>query len=95
MIEFKSRNNSGRLVPIESGRDLPFDIVRVFFVTDVPIGETRGKHAHKQCSQVLVCLNGECLVECDDGSSKRTFVLDSPDQGLLIPPSIWASQCVQ
>ncbi len=55
-------------------------------------GGIRGRHAHKECSQLLVVLNGRCVVTCDDGTNKKAHTLIEPDQGLLIPPTIWAEQ---
>ena len=52
----------------------------------------RGQHAHKDCEQFLVCLNGEVEVTCDDGIEKKLFLLDSPKKGLYIPKSIWQIQ---
>ncbi|WP_458760232.1 sugar 3,4-ketoisomerase [Afipia sp. TerB] len=71
--------------------DLPFDIVRVFFVSAVE-GAKRGMHAHKRCSQFMICTSGEIEVICDDGEATRSFALDRPNLGLLVPPGIWATE---
>lgn len=52
----------------------------------------RGRHAHKECAQLLVCLEGRCLVTVDDGSERTSHNLNHPDQGLFIPPGVWAEQ---
>lgn len=83
---------NGNLGFIEGGRDLPFQIARAFFVYGVHAGDIRGHHAHKRCNQFLICVHGRVDVTCDDGTKRRTFVLDSPLKGLHIPPSIWAEQ---
>jgi hypothetical protein len=70
---------------------LPFTIERVFFVR-AAAGAQRGKHAHRRCSQFMMCVSGAIEVTCDDGEAKRTLVLDRPNLGLLVPPSIWATE---
>jgi hypothetical protein len=71
--------------------DLPFAIVRLFFVR-AAAGAQRGMHAHRRCSQFMMCVSGAIEVTCDDGEAKRTLVLDRPNLGLLVPPSIWATE---
>lgn len=83
--------DDGELVVIEYGETLPFPALRVFTVRAVQ-GAVRGRHAHKQCSQFLVCVHGSIEVECDDGNSKAVFLLDSGNIGLLVPPTIWARE---
>jgi dTDP-4-dehydrorhamnose 3,5-epimerase-like enzyme len=83
--------NNGRLVVIEGQKDVPFSILRSFIVY-AENGDVRGQHAHKKCSQLLICLNGKILVKCNDGESLVDYTLDNPIQGLLIPPGIWAEQ---
>lgn len=84
-------NETGRLVVMESANGFPFEIARVFVVQALK-GQVRGKHAHRQCQQFLVCTSGRIKVECDDGNSKSTFVLEQVNQGLLLPAGMWASQ---
>jgi dTDP-4-dehydrorhamnose 3,5-epimerase-like enzyme len=87
----KHENFNGLLCAYESGRHIPFDIRRVFIVT-AKAGDKRGEHAHKQCTQLLVCISGKIIVICDDGSSINQHVLDNVGTGLLIPNGIWAEQ---
>lgn len=82
---------NGVLCVYESGKTVPFDIKRVFTVT-ARANDVRGDHAHKQCSQLLVCLAGAILVSCDNGVAVTDFTLDNMGMGLLIPPGIWATQ---
>ena len=82
----------GNLTFIEGCRHVPFDIKRVFYLYDVPTGEDRGAHAHKELHQFLVCLAGSFDVAIDDGVSKRTVHLNRPWKGLHVPPMIWASE---
>lgn len=83
-----------RLVPVEAGSDVPFEIRRVFSITAERIGLVGGRHAHRACSQVLVCLSGGCEIVCraDPQDGERRFHLDDPASGLFIPPGIWAEQ---
>ena len=71
---------------------LPFVPRRLFTVYDVPSESVRGSHAHRICSQFLVCTLGavSCLV--DDGSTREQIRLASPDVGIHIPPMIWGTQ---
>lgn len=71
---------------------LPFTVNRVFYVYGVREGDIRGHHAHKECKQLLICLNGAVNVTCDDGCNRKVYTLDSPLKGLYIPPGIWAEQ---
>lgn len=82
---------NGELVVLEPGLSVPFTIARVFVVR-APKDSIRGRHAHKACSQFLICTNGSILVDCFDGNRVREFQLSSAGEALFIPPGIWASQ---
>ena len=82
----------GFLSVLEPQLDFKIDIKRFFYIHGTQRGQIRGKHAHKQAHQILICMNGKCDVVCDDSKNKKTFSLTSPQQALLIPPSIWAEQ---
>ena len=87
---FKDPN--GDLVVLESMTGVvPFSIARVFNVR-AKIDSVRGHHAHKYCTQLLVCSNGALEVTCDDGCNKEKFILDDSSIGLLISPRVWAEQ---
>lgn len=79
----------GNLSVVEGLSDIPFDIKRVYWVYDVPAGECRGGHAHKRLKQFLIALSGSFTVTLDDGTDKRTFMLNHPYQGLEIETGIW------
>ena len=86
------KENNGDLVAVEGESNLiSFSIKRVFNVR-AQKGNIRGRHAHRQCSQLLICTNGSIEVKCDDGSTNDLYVLDKPNFGLLIAPGIWAEQ---
>lgn len=85
-------NRSGNITPVQGNINLPFDIKRVFYTYDIPGGEARGAHAHKECHQFLVAASGAYEVLLDDGINKRTVLLNRPFYGLHIPPGVWASE---
>lgn len=82
----------GNLAAREVNRGLPFVPQRTFVIFDVPSKEVRGAHAHRQCEQFLVCLNGTVAVVCDDGERRQEIELTSPEQGLYLPPMVWGIQ---
>ena len=85
-------NRAGNITPVNTRLTLPFDIKRVFYSYDIPGGEARGAHAHKECHQFLVAASGAFEVVLDDGVNKRTVLLNRPFYGLHIPPGIWAAE---
>ena len=86
------RFRAGNITPVTSNNELPFQINRLFYLYDIPGGEGRGAHAHKQCHQFLVAASGSFEVMLDDGRTKRIVQLNRPYFGLHIPPMIWASE---
>lgn len=79
----------GHLAVVDFEKDLPFQPQRCFFTYAIPDGETRGEHAHRLCSQFLVCTHGECHLRVDDGENREEFCLNRPTLGVLVPPMIW------
>jgi len=93
VVELKSlKNRSGNITPIENNVDIPFDVKRIFYLYDIPGGENRGAHAHKECHQFIIAASGSFEVQMDDGIVKKTVMLNQPFRGLHIPPGIWASE---
>lgn len=82
----------GHITSINNNFEVPFAVKRVFYLYDIPGGESRGAHAHKECHQFLVAASGSFEVLLDDGAIKRQVLLNRPDIGLHIPPGIWASE---
>ena len=91
MIELDKHhsNRKGNLTVVENGKTLPFDVKRVYYLYDIPGGESRGSHAHKELTQLIVAVSGSFSVTLDDGNVKRSFILNRPYQGLYVKPGIW------
>jgi hypothetical protein len=83
---------AGNISPIENLKEIPFEVKRIFYLYDIPGGESRGAHAHRECWQFLIAASGSFRVLADDGKNQLSFFLNRPYQGLLIPPGIWASE---
>lgn len=79
----------GNLTFVESGRHVPFEIKRVYYLYDVPGGASRAGHAHKTLHQMLVAMSGSFDVEVDDGREKKRFHLARSYYGLYLPPMTW------
>jgi len=88
----KIHNRAGNITPVHGNREIPFDIQRIFYLYDIPGGESRGAHAHKECHQFLIAASGAFEIDLDDGITKRTITLNRPNFGLHIPPGIWAAE---
>lgn len=88
----KIQNPAGNITVVEGNTHVPFDIKRVFYTYDIPGGQDRGAHAHKECHQILIAASGSFEVELDDGQNKRIVSLNRPYYGLHILPGIWASE---
>lgn len=82
-------DRKGDLTVVENGVTVPFDVRRVYYLYDVPGGASRGAHAHRALKQLIVAASGSFSVTLDDGSVKRTFMLNRPYKGLLVTPGIW------
>lgn len=82
-------DRKGNLTVIENGSDFPFDVKRVYYLYDIPGGESRGSHAHRSLEQLIVAASGSFKVTLDDGLEKRTFFLNRPYQGLYVKPGMW------
>ena len=86
------KNRSGNITALENNVEIPFNINRIFYLYDIPGGESRGAHSHKECHQFLIATSGSVEVQLDDGKVKKTVMLNQPFRGLHIPPGIWASE---
>ena len=88
-LEKHHSDRRGNLTVIENGSSFPFDVKRVYYLYDVPGGESRGSHAHRNLEQLIVAASGSFKVTLDDGTYKRTFFLNRPYQGLYVKPGMW------
>src|SRR5690606_26609365 len=82
-------DDRGKLAVFESTNTVPFEIKRVYYLTDTKPNVSRGYHAHKQLEQVAVCVSGKCRMLLDDGREKEEVWLDSPDKAIRIEPMVW------
>lgn len=82
-------NRAGNISPIHNQKEIPFDIKRIYYLYDIPGGETRGGHAHKELKQLIVAASGSFDVLLDDGINKKIVNLNRPYCGLYIVPGIW------
>ena len=82
-------DRKGNISVVQNGDTVPFDVKRVYYLYDVPGGESRGAHAHKDLCQLIVAASGSFRVTLDDGNVKRSFTLNRPYQGLYVKPGIW------
>lgn len=91
MVELDKHHSDrkGNLTVVENESTLPFNVKRVYYLYDVPGGESRGAHAHRGLEQLIVAASGSFRVTLDDGRMKRTFFLNRPYQGLYVKPGIW------
>ena len=86
------QDRKGNITPVTNHKEIPFEIRRVFYIYDIPGGENRGGHSHKECHQLLVAVSGSFEVELDDGFNKKIIKLNRPNFGLHIPPGVWAAE---
>jgi dTDP-4-dehydrorhamnose 3,5-epimerase-like enzyme len=85
----KIHNRSGNITSLDNLLHIPFNVKRIYYLYDVPGGETRGGHAHLELHQLIVAASGSFDVTVDDGKMKKTITLNRPNYGLIITPGIW------
>jgi len=90
LIDFEIKGDSrGSLISLESNLNIPFEVKRVYYIFKTQNGVSRGFHAHKNLTQLLICTSGSCKVSTDDGKEKNIYNLSRPDSGLLISNIVW------
>lgn len=90
LVELPWRGDDrGALVAIESGINVPFDIKRAYYIFGTKEGVSRGFHAHRSLTQLMVCVSGHCRIVLDNGFVREEVVLDNPAQGLLVSDMVW------
>ena len=85
----KHHKIKGNITVIENNKTVPFDVKRIYYLYDVPGGEARGGHAHRNLYQLFVAASGSFNVVLNDGKNTKTITLNRPYQGLFIVPGIW------
>ena len=82
-------NEVGILSAVEGTRDIPFEIKRIYYITNVPEKTERGFHSHRKLHQVLICLSGSVTIRVYNGEKKENFRLNRTDIGLYLGPMVW------
>jgi dTDP-4-dehydrorhamnose 3,5-epimerase-like enzyme len=82
-------DESGHLTPIEASIDIPFEIKRVYYLTRVKPGVTRGFHSHRKLHQMLICLNGSVKIRLKNPDEENIYELSDSSVGLYIGPNVW------
>jgi dTDP-4-dehydrorhamnose 3,5-epimerase-like enzyme len=90
LIDFPLHGDDrGALIALESKKNIPFEIKRVYYIFNTQTGVSRGFHAHKKLQQMAICLKGSCRFIMDNGLTKENVILDSPNQGIFIDAMEW------
>ena len=90
MIQFKRIGGDlGALTALEGAQDIPFDVKRVYYITDVPGNMTRGFHSHRKLEQVLLCLHGSVKIRVKTPSEEEVVPLEENSEGLYIGHMVW------
>ena len=84
-------DHRGKLVAIESNKNVPFEVKRIFYIYGTKLGIPRGEHAHYKTKQYLIAVNGCCKVTLDDGAESNTYDLNAPNKGLLQSEMVWGA----
>ena len=82
-------DDRGQLVAVETLKDIPFEVKRVYYIYDTLPGVRRGFHAHRELEQVLICVHGSCKIHLDNGTDTAEVLLDKPSEGLYISNDMW------
>ena len=85
----KNHTVRGNITSVNNVQEIPFEIKRVYYLYDIPGGESRGGHAHKELQQFIIAVSGSFDLVIDDGNIRRVFNLNRPYQGVLMPSGLW------
>ena len=82
-------DDRGQLVALETGKEIPFSVKRVYYMYDTGEGVRRGFHAHKRLEQILICIHGTCKIHLDNGKETAEVDLNTPYEGLYVANDMW------
>lgn len=88
-LNTKGTKDTGFLVPLELGTNIPFEVKRIFYTYNIPFESNRGAHAYHNTEQVLICVSGSLKVKCFDVINENIYELNSQEQALYIAPKVW------
>jgi len=86
---YKVHNDAGNITVLENNANIPFNIKRIYYLYDVPMGADRGGHGHYDLQQYIVAASGSFTFVLDDGVNRKSFFLNDPSKALHIQPGIW------
>ena len=87
---FTDQRGSLSLVDSEvAAKLLPFKPERIFWIYGTQASTVRGQHAHRSCWEMVSAVSGSFRLTLSDGREEKTFLLDSPCKGVIIPPMVW------
>lgn len=85
----KVHNDAGNITVLENNISIPFEIKRIYYLYDVPMGSDRGGHGHYKLEQFIIAASGSFTFVLDDGKNKKEVFLNDPSKALYIKPGIW------
>lgn len=83
------KTNGGSLSFFEKGKEIDFDIKRVYYIFEFSIENKRGFHAHKELKQVMWCPHGTIEIEFSDGKKRKKYILSDPTKLLIVNQGYW------
>jgi len=85
----KIHNRAGNITALNNNINIPFEVKRIYYLYDIPGGESRGGHAHKELQQLIIAASGSFDVLIDDGKNRKIVNLNRPYYGLYLVPGMW------
>lgn len=85
----KYKDRTGNLTAVQNLIDIPFEVKRIYYLYDVPSGESRGAHGHRDLEQLIIAASGSFDVSVDDSKNRKTVSLNRPNIGLYLTPGMW------